>query len=206
MNLENVKSVPRRFWIFLKEDSWPSLLVSIILIVLIIKFIFFPLLSFITGSPLPLVVIESCSMYHPSQFEDWWGQNSVLYENKNITKSKFSKFSFKNGLNKGDIVFVWGRANYKIGDVITFIPNPESTSKYPIIHRLVSLNPKGTKGDNNIIQLMKNNIHNPQQTDETSIPDENIMGKAALRIPFVGWIKLIFFEPFKDLKFRGFCK
>ncbi|MBI2631524.1 hypothetical protein HYW75_00795 [Candidatus Pacearchaeota archaeon] len=204
MNLENIKTLLRRFWFFLKEDSWQSLLVSIILIILIIKFIFFPLLSFITGSPLPLVVIESCSMYHPSQFEDWWSQNSLLYENKNITKPEFIKFPFRNGLNKGDIVFVWGRADYKLGDVITFIPNPESTSKYPIIHRIVSLSPRGSKGDNNIIQLMKNN--NPQQTDETSIPENNVMGKAALRIPFVGWIKLIFFEPFKDSKFRGFCK
>lgn len=204
MSLEKIKGVIEKFWSFLKEDSWQSLLVSIAIIILIIKFIFFPLLSFITGSPLPLVVIESCSMYHNSQFENWWDQNSLLYEDKNITKPQFSKFSFKNGLNKGDIVFVWGRSDYKIGDVITFLPNPESSSRYPIIHRLIALNPAATKGDNNIIQLTKNN--NPQQTDETSIPQDKIMGKAAFRIPLIGWIKLIFFEPFKDKKIRGFCR
>ena len=200
----NLKYTLQKFWSFLKEDSWPSLLVSIIIILIIIKFVFFPLLSFITGSPLPLVVIESCSMYHPTSFEDWWSQNSALYEERNITKLVFSEFSFKNGLNKGDIIFVWGRTEYEPGDIITFLPNPESKSKYPIIHRLISLNPASTKGDNNYVQLTKNN--NLQQTDETSIPRERIMGKAAFRIPFIGWIKLIFFEPFKDQKTRGFCK
>ncbi|MEK7083592.1 MAG: hypothetical protein AAB972_05450, partial [Patescibacteria group bacterium] len=94
----NLKYTLQKFWSFLKEDSWPSLLVSIIIIVIIIKFIFFPLLALITGSSLPLVVIESCSMYHNSQFENWWDQNSPLYEDKNITKQQFSKFPFKNGL------------------------------------------------------------------------------------------------------------
>ena len=48
-----------KFWKFLKADTWQSWLISMILLVIIIKFIFFPLLSLITGSSLPLVVVDS---------------------------------------------------------------------------------------------------------------------------------------------------
>ena len=60
----DVKESLKKFWAFLQEDSWQSWVVSLILIIIIIKFVFFPLLSFVTGTTLPLVVVESCSMYH----------------------------------------------------------------------------------------------------------------------------------------------
>ena len=69
-----------KFWAFLKKDTWQSWLVSLILIIIIIKFIFFPGLSFLTSSPLPLVVVESCSMYHESSFDSWWNSNAAYYE------------------------------------------------------------------------------------------------------------------------------
>ena len=87
---------------FLKEDSWQSWIVSLILIFIVIKWIFFPLLTIVTGSPLPLVVVESCSMYHESDFNEWWSRNAVWYESRNISKTDFESFSFKSGLNKGD--------------------------------------------------------------------------------------------------------
>ena len=102
----------KKFWKFLNEDSWQSWLVSLVLIVVIIKFIFFPALSFITQTPLPLVVVESCSMYHESNFEDWWEKNSGWYESKEIAYEEFKEFPFRSGLNKGDIIFVWGRSEY----------------------------------------------------------------------------------------------
>jgi len=49
---------------FLQEDSWASFGVTLLLAFVIIKFIFFPGLSLITGTSLPLVIVESCSMYH----------------------------------------------------------------------------------------------------------------------------------------------
>src|SRR3989344_1352780 len=88
--LEGVKKV----WLYLKQDTWHSWLVSIILIILLIKFILFPVLSFITGTPLPLVVVESCSMYHNSGFNNWWISNSAWYENRNIEESDFLLFLF----------------------------------------------------------------------------------------------------------------
>ncbi|MBX4196267.1 S26 family signal peptidase [Candidatus Pacearchaeota archaeon] len=182
----------KKFWNFLKQDTWSSWIVSFALIIVFIKFIFFPVLSFATGTSLPLVVVESCSMYHESGFEDWWSRNAAWYESKGIDKTAFESFTLKNGLNKGDIVFVWGRTSYKQGDIIIF----NAGTQYPLIHRIVSESPLGTKGDHNGGQI---------QGLEENIPSENIIGKAVGKIPLLGWIKLIFFEPFKSPDQQGFC-
>lgn len=192
----------RRFWNFLKEDSWQSWIVSLFLVLIFIRLVIFPGLSFVTGSDLPLVIVESCSMYHSSGFEDWWDKNSAWYEKNGITKVDFKNYIFKNGINKGDIIIVYGRGEKEKGEVIIFSP-PAGTSQYPIIHRIVSEEPIGTKGDNNPSQIRS---FNGQGFDETNIQDEQIIGKAVGKIPFAGWIKLIFFEGLKDSKDRGFCK
>jgi hypothetical protein len=143
-------------------------------------------------------------MYHEARFESWWESNRVWYEAKGIEKEDFEDFSFKGGMNKGDIIFVWGRSGYELGDVIIFIPNQESLAQNPLIHRVVSEDPIGTKGDHNSDQLSLNN--NVLRTDETNIPEANIIGKSVFRIPVVGWLKLIFFEPLREKGQRGFCK
>ena len=192
VKIKKQRNAFKDLWEFLKADTWQSWLVSIILIIVFIKFILFPSLSLITGSKLPLVVIESCSMYHESGFEDWWGKNSQWYESKDISKSDFKSFSFSNGLNKGDIILVIGKKDYKIGDIIIFT----ASAKYPLIHRIISTSPFATKGD-----------HNSDQLDmEREIKKSAILGKSAVRIPFLGWIKLIFFEPFRPASQRGFCR
>jgi len=194
----------KKFWAFLKEDTWQSWIVSLILIVVLIRFIFFPLLSFVTGSPLPLVVVESCSMYHESNFEEWWQSNNAWYEERNIDQQTFENFPYKNGLNKGDIIFVWGRSEPKRGDIIIFEPNSEARASHPIIHRVVTLDPLATKGDHNSQQLSRNN--NVQQIDETHIRESQVLGKSVFKIPLLGWIKLVFFEPLRSADQRGFCK
>ncbi|MDD5098485.1 MAG: hypothetical protein PHD31_02095 [Candidatus Pacebacteria bacterium] len=186
-----IKERVKKFWAFLQEDTWQSWLVSLILIIVLIKFIFFPTISWITGSPLPLVVVESCSMYHNANFEDWWGAHSSFYSPYSINKSEFQSYYFKNGLNKGDVILVWGRAKYNSGDVIIF----NAGTQNPIIHRLINTSPLSTKGDNNDNQL-------PQ---EKSIPKENVIGKGIVKIPLIGWLKLIFFDVFKPASQRGLC-
>lgn len=192
------------FWKFLKKDTWSSWIVSIVLIIVFIKLIFFPSLSLLTGTNLPIVVVESCSMYHESSFDEWWDKNEAWYETKDVAKEDFEKFPSKNGLNKGDIIFVFGKKNYEIGDIIIFEPNSQSTTKHPLIHRMVGDSPIETKGDHNTRQLKIDN--NAYKTDETNIPKENILGKSSIRIPLLGWIKLVFFEPFRPERDRGFCK
>ncbi|MEM4271838.1 MAG: S26 family signal peptidase [Candidatus Pacearchaeota archaeon] len=189
----NFKGATSKIWNYLKKDTWDSWLVSIILIFLVIKFVFFPLLSLTTGSSLPLVVVESCSLYHDTNFDDWWDSNGQWYESNNITKEEFENYQFSNGMNKGDIILVIKKSEYKKGEIIIF--NPEVQTRNPIIHRVVTTNPLSTKGDHNSDQL----------SIEKQISEEQIIGKAVLKIPLLGWIKLVFFEPFKPKSERGLC-
>jgi signal peptidase I len=191
----------KRFWEFLKEDSWQSWVVSLILIVVVIKFIFFPVMSALTGTQLPLVVVESCSMYHESDFESWWSQNAAWYESKNISKEDFQSFTMHGGLNKGDILLLTKARAPKPGDIIIF----EANAKHPLIHRVVSLDPLQTKGDHNTAQLVPGN--NAYHLDETNISSNQLIGKVSFRvIPLLGWIKLIWFEPSRPVSERGFCR
>src|SRR3989344_5934207 len=108
----------KRFWVFLKEDTWQSWIVSLILAFILIKFVFFPFLSWGFSSSLPLVVVESCSMYHQDGFDSWWARNGAWYEEHGMGRELFENFPFKNGLNKGDIVFVSGRGKYEQGNIL----------------------------------------------------------------------------------------
>ena len=192
-----IKHALSETWKFLKKDTWQSWIVSIILIIIGIKWVFFPIDSLITGALLPLVVIESCSMYHNTGFDNWWKDNAAWYESQGITKAEFENFPFENGLNKGDIIFVWGKGAYKQGDVIIF----NAPTQYPIIHRLSSTSPLSTKGDNGFTNpgRLPNGL-------EENIAQEKVIGKAVGRIPFLGWVKLIFFEPSRAPSARGLCK
>ena len=181
-----------KFWRFLKKDTWQSWIVSLVLAFVFIKFIFFPFLSWAFATSLPLVVVESCSMYHPDDFDSWWNRNGAWYEAHGMDNEEFEGFKFKNGLNKGDIVLVSGRGGYNQGEVLIF----SSQYRYPLIHRLVRVDPYDTKGDNNFGQL----------PGETDIQPEQFVGRAVGRVPGLGWIKLIFFEGSKPKEQRGFCK
>lgn len=182
----------RRFWEFLKEDTWQSMVVSLILAFIIIKFIFFPVLSFITGASMPLVIVESCSMHHSRSLAEIL--NDGIYDQFGIGSENTSSFSFKNGLEKGDIIIVVSAKEAKVGNVIIF----QGGQKNPIIHRIVRIDENDlitTKGDNN----------NGLLPAEQGIKRENVIGKAVFRVPYLGWLKLIFYEPFRSASSRGFC-
>jgi signal peptidase I len=189
----SLKDAIKKSWDYLQQDTWDAWLISLVLIIIIIKFILFPLLSLATGTSLPLVVVESCSMYHESSFDSWWEKAGSWYTSRSISQTTFESFPLKNGLNKGDIVLVWGYSDYTLGDIIIF----SAKTPYPIIHRIVTTDPISTKGDHNIAQL---------GSIEMNIPPENIIGKAVARVPFIGWAKLIFFDIYKPSSERGLCK
>jgi len=149
--------------------------------------------------------VESCSMHHQGDFDDWWFRYGEQYDRFGISKEYFKTFSMPTGFNKGDIMFVWGRSNSKIGDIIVFTPNSESTAQHPIIHRVITTEPFGTKGDNGKTNPRQLDGSNTQRLDETSIKPEQIMGKAVARIPALGWIKLVFFEFSRPEGQRGLC-
>jgi signal peptidase I len=185
----------KKFWAFLNDDSWSSFVVTLVLAFIVIKFIFFPTLSFFTGTALPLVIVESCSMYHEeSGFEQTFG--SEIYEDFGILLGDTGNWIFQNGFSKGDVIFVVGPKNLEVGDVIIF----NGGQNHPLIHRLISVDDKfTTKGDN-----YKTN--EGLLSAEKDIPEERIIGKALFKVPFIGWAKLIFFESSRDPKSRGLCK
>lgn len=208
-------------WIWNSDSIW-SWLVALILIFLIVKFIFFPTLSLIFGTSLPLAGVESSSMDHQMvndglgrftlcegiyskqqkqelghiDFDEYWDICGGWYvDNKHITKPVFEKFSMKDGFRKGDIIIVWGRFIPKVGDIIIFTPNSGSKAPRPIIHRIVNIDENKiiqTKGDHNKEQLISSN--NIYGTDETNIKEDQIIGKAIFKIPYLGWIKIWFTE------------
>ena len=172
------------------------------------------------GTSLPLAGVESSSMDHQIvkensntynlcgstytkqekkelgylNFDEYWDVCGDWYvSNKHITPKIFEKYTIHNGFKKGDIIIVWGRFTPKLGDIIIFQPNPDSRAPRPIIHRIVDINEDNTyqtKGDHNPQQLTPSN--NAYKTDETNIKQEQIIGKAIIKIPYLGWIKIWF--------------
>ncbi len=195
-----------KFWFLLwKDDSFKGWLFSVIIIFVFIKFIFFPILSIVTGTALPLAIVESCSMYHDgnliSNNDEWFNRHETKYSEFEINKEKFKEFWFKKGLNKGDILFVIGTKAEKInlGDVIIF----NAAQNNPIIHRIIDIKEENgeiifsTIGDNN----------NGQLQFEKRINANQIVGKPIIKFaPYIGWIKLIFFENSRSSSERGFCE
>lgn len=189
------KSLIRKAWDFIwKDDSLLSWIVSLALAFIFVKFILFPLLSLVFATSLPLVVVESGSMHHPGSFvgnaiglqdsfEIWWDKESNWYTQKDIEKSEAETWPLNTGLEMGDIVFVSGHdEELEIGDVIVF----NADKQYPLIHRIVEIKDVNgktyyeTKGDNNSGQL----------ADELNISEDAIVGKAVLKVPKLGWLKL----------------
>jgi len=203
MKTKEIKNNLKKFWDFIwNDDSWQSWVVSLILAFLIIKFIFFPLLSLIFGSSMPLVVVESSSMHHDgffisnwfqlsSSFNAWWDQYNGWYLNKNITIEGAKNWPLKTGFEQGDIIVLWRPTHLQIGDIIVFSAN----TQHPIIHRIINITTDNTnrtiystKGDNN------NLPGGEQHPFEKQIAEEQIIGKAIFIIPKLGWIKLFLFR------------
>lgn len=198
---ESIKQL-KKFWKWLwHSDSLLSWIIALIFAFIIVKFIFFPLLSLIFHTSLPLVVIESGSMSHPqsnffgntlslaSSFEKFWSSQGSWYPQVNITESQFSDFPFKTGMEKGDIIVVSNWKKPKVGDVIIFNANQQ----YPIIHRVMKINQQ----DNSIVYSTKGD-NNPAQLEiEKGISESAVIGKSILKIPKLGWLKLMFVEIFR---------
>ncbi|MFP4567940.1 MAG: signal peptidase I [Candidatus Woesearchaeota archaeon] len=204
------RKVPTSFlgktWHFIwHDDSILSWFVNVILAFLIVKFIFYPLLSLALGSSLPLVAVTSSSMEHrvsssgdvnsicgtsvdfsgrPS-FDVWWSVCGKWYEeNTNISFEEFKSFPMTRGFNKGDIILLVGTNNLEVGDVIVF----QAAKEYPIIHRIINISEDNivTKGDNNQGLIVDS------QLNERRVSPSVVLGKAYLRIPYLGYVKIWF--------------
>lgn len=206
MRKNKFKNFWKKFWqIVWKDPSPKGWLITIIFLFVLIKLIFFPLLSLATGTVLPMAIVESCSMHHQgnvfSNFDNWWERHEDKYNELEISKTEFKEFPFKRGFDKGDILFMVKAKpeKLKIGNIIIF----DAGRKTPIIHRIINIKQENenyifsTIGDNNDAQLPA----------EIKITEDKLISKAVFRItPSLGWGKLIFYEHLRPEYERGFCK
>jgi signal peptidase I len=195
------KTLLKKIWHFLWEDnSMLSWIVNVVLAFIIIKFLLYPGLGLLMGTGYPIVAVVSNSMEHQQNFDFWWGTQALCnntyctqetyYSLEGVSEKEFKEFPFKNGFNKGDIMFLMGEKpkNIKKGDVIVFQANRAD----PIIHRVIDIWYEDneyhfrTKGDNNPRSF--------QEILETDITEDRIIGKSVIRIPFLGWVKIAFVD------------
>jgi len=191
------KETLKKIWDFLwHSNSIWSLIVDVLLIFLIVKFLLLPGVGWILGTSLPLVIVESGSMTHEGDFNQWWQLHGDWYEQRNISKDIVYSWNFNDGMEKGDIILVQGNKNrdYKIGDVIIF-KVPENS--VPIIHRVVGIHQEQLSIGEYTFYETKGDHNDGQHPYETRIPPQYVLGKSILRIPYLGWIKLFFVELFK---------
>jgi len=193
MNKKRFKALLKKTWWFIWEDDsiW-SWIVNIILAFVLIKFIVYPGLGFLLSTSYPIVAVVSSSMEHDGSFDNWWNSQEGWYLKSDISREEFSEFNFKNGFNKGDIMVLYGKkpANIEVGEVIVF----RSGRPDPIIHRVVkkwevdSEYYFQTKGDHNVDSIKSLTL------DETNINEDDYLGKAVVRVPLLGYIKIWFVE------------
>ena len=182
-----IKSTIGKIWRFLwHDDSFLSLIASMLVVFLLGRYILFPLIGLIVGTPYPVVAVLSDSMnHHQIDFETWWNKNQDFYQSYNIAKEQFQSFRLKNGFSKSDILLVkrFDPNKVKIGEILLF----KSTYRpEPIVHRLIIKEQKNqeysftTKGDANQ-QIL---------SFEKDLEANRIKGIVVAKIPYLGWPRI----------------
>ena len=218
MDKKKIKSVLKKTWHFIwEEESLLSWIVNIILAFVLIKFVVYPGLGLIFGTNYPIVAVVSESMEHTADngmlcgnkvinyrnnLDNYWKVCGQWYEERNISESQFSEWKFRNGFNKGDLMILIGRKAEKtdMGDIIVYSAQRPDIKSDPIIHRVVDKWQKDsiyyfqTKGDNNPAVI------NDTVIGEAEIHEDRVLGNAVIRIPWLGYVKIIFVETIKLLK------
>jgi signal peptidase I len=216
-----VKKVWNFIW---NDNSIWSWIINIILAFVIIKFLVYPGLGLLLNTSHPIVAVVSGSMehkaVHPCSFYDinnpavcikkdvsnyeicgsiftinqkvdfdfFWTTCGAWYIQNNITKSDFSIMSFRNGFNKGDIMVLFGTKPEKIkmGDIIVFTGYRQD----PIIHRVVRI----TESEGDYYFQTKGDHNKDSYTFEQDISEDKYIGRAVVRVPLIGYVKIIAVE------------
>ena len=194
------KPTLKKIWYFLWESNsiW-SWIVNFLLAFILVKFIVYPGLGYLLGTGFPVVAVVSGSMEHDGSFDDWWQSQAYCdpisctqeqwYTNHGVSRETFETYSFKNGFNKGDIMVLVGTEpkTIKIGDVIVFMSSQRSD---PIIHRVMIISGSETNDSGFIFQTKGDHNVDSGEGLDTNIQEQDIIGKAVFRIPYLGWIKI----------------
>lgn len=201
MDTEKLKKRLKWFWWFIWEDDsiW-SWIANVIIAFVLIKFIVYPGLGLLLVTSHPVVAVVSSSMEHDGSFDQWWRSAAIcgkeqctqaeFYSQLNVSKDDFRKFPLKNGFNMGDIIVLKGKKPSEInkGDIIVF----KSGRPDPIIHRVINRwQEEGvyhyqTKGDHNKDMIRDITL------DESDINQNSVIGRQLFKIPYLGWIKILF--------------
>lgn len=192
-----IKRAFKDFWHFLwEEESFASWVVNVVIAFVVIKYLLYPGLGFVLGTPAPIVAVVSGSMEHDSGFDDFWSGDSccndacsrsevqgAFYESVDISRGEFRDFPFVNGFNKGDIMILAGADEAVVGDVIVYLSpiRPD-----PIIHRVIKVS---SENDNNLYWT-KGDHNCDIGSFEEHIPQNRVIGKAVWRVPLLGWVKI----------------
>ncbi len=209
---KRIREIAKKVWHFLwVDDSAWSWIANIVIAFVVIRFIFYPLLGLLLGTSYPIVAVVSESMEHglhqgvlcgegfrdfKDSFDNYWQACGSWYSSREISREQFEGFPFRDGFDKGDVIVLWraNRNNLNVGDILVFRGNRPQ----PLIHRLVKIYEENedtyyqTKGDHN-----SNSIEG--EFGETKIGKERIIGKGLVRIPYLGWIKILFVEALRPL-------
>jgi signal peptidase I len=176
---------------------------SAIAIIVIVGLVlgFFVGVGLVLNTPTPALVVESSSMSIPYNFMP--GPPYPLSYVLLTLEHPFAKT-----LNVGDLIIIQKvnpkdlNTNYPDSDIIVY-ENPTDPSSTPIVHRIVaSYEINGTlyfqtKGDGNGYKWPA--VPPASEYDSNSIypgngqglPQNLVLGKVVLRIPYVGWITLL---------------
>jgi len=167
------------------DDSIWSWILNIIIAFILVKFIIYPVLGFALGTSLPLVAVISGSMEHDHMtFDNWWEKNEELYKVYDIDKEEFSTYKFKNGFYKGDVIVLGRFGDSEVGDVLVY---KSYTHNYPIIHRVIYIN-----DEDNTFQFKGDNGETNKVPDSGMVEEDQLLGRALFKIPYVGWLKIAF--------------
>lgn len=97
--------------------------------------------------------------------------------------------SMEPNLYKGDMLLVYGTQEVGVGDVIIY-QNP--LTNLPVVHRVIEMENGEfiTKGDNNPADDVTLGI------TDGPVSMGQVHGKSVLRIPLLGWVKIMFLRMF----------
>jgi signal peptidase I len=179
---------PKRLW---KNDYFKTI-VAMVLIVAIVLSLFFGLKLALNVSYGPIVVVESGSMCVPYGYGGCDGWRSINHP-------------FAHTLHKGDVIIIQGvdpkdlKTDYPNSDIIVFY-DPNDPSGTPIIHRIIRVAENNgilyfkTKGDGNgnpWPQTPTSGLDPWDYNNPAGIPQNMVVGKVVMRIPWFGWLSLI---------------
>ena len=92
------------------------------------------------------------------------------------------------------MIILWRPTHLEVGDILVF----QGGKPQPIIHRIVKVWQEDgqtyyqTKGDHN-----SGSLTGPD--GEEKIGSERILGKGLVRVPYLGWVKILFVDAVKPL-------